>query len=429
MIRHLARVFLFLAISMAAATLPSVARAESGVARGSVWHWNMQGNFCLASRNCTGAKYPQSQYNTYQPVRNVKVYVRDQNSVIIGQGTTNTSGDFLVAWFRTSAPTGIHITWHAEHYSNRFVVYDANGGLWNLWSYNVTPVLGGITEFGGLAWGSSGAPLQITNWYDGAEREWRDALVFSTRQFAYFTGVTMLSGSSTCDTSCASGSENKIWLDVNSWSRPQARVMHEMGHIADDRSHRGQDVWQMVDYCYPSTGTCLEWSLGTAEWSSATWAESIATFFADAALWDRSAVEPYTCYSEVECPADHSIEYRPANVCVAEEYRMPITVTRILWDFYDTNADWSTQADGTTWWQDVRSATFEQMVETLYAFPDGRSGSQKNEGWTCPGFEIETSCSYGNRDARNIADFRYWYAPQLGISDPASQVPMTMNCQ
>ena len=96
----------------------SFTAASSGTVNGTMEFYQNQGNYCPTSMNCTGARYSQAQYHQYRPVKNVKVYiVRDSDQTVIGQGQSDTSGDFSIYWTDPSSSGNVsaHILWPGEH--------------------------------------------------------------------------------------------------------------------------------------------------------------------------------------------------------------------------------------------------------------------------------------------------------------------------
>lgn len=404
------------------AAAPASAHAAAGTATGTIQHFNRMGNFCPTTRDCTGAKYPQSQFNVYRPIRHVKVYVRDQASTIIGQGITDGAGAFSVSWYSPALPTAIHFTWHAEQKDNRFTLYDAAGATWVFWTHGVTPVDGGTTAFGTKSWGTSGSPHDITNWYDGAHREWWDSLWWSTRQTALFNNVSVYLASTDCPTSCANGDSNQVWMDPGSAYAPHERIMHELGHIASDRGHDGGNYWQMADYCWPGTGgSCDGWSQTSAEWWQTGMEEATASTYASFGLYSANAVAPHDCYaSQAACATSlYNLETSTGTACAANENRRQLTLARTFWDLYDSHVD---TAGGFT---DSASTSIDNMVQAFARFPNGRSDRQKNEGWGCFIIEELWSCWPDNRDARNMDDYRQHYFEQTGATGSSQ---LRMNC-
>ena len=396
-----------------ALALPGAAQAANGTASGRIMHFNRQGNFCPTTRDCTGSKYPQSQWNVNRPIRDVKVYVRDDSDAIIGQGSTDGAGNFTVSWSSPTLPAHVHVTWHGEHKDGRFVIQDANGATWVFWTFPLVAVSGGNTAFGDLVWGAPGAPHDITNIYDGAHREWWDSLWWSSRQQATYFGIRVYTGSTNCPTSCEQN--NQVWLDPGAAYTPQARVMHEMGHAASQHAHEGSGYWAMNDYCYPSTGSGCGWSYDTPEWRQPGMEEATATFYADVGLYAPNALQPHSCLSAAQaaCPTgvfNLETSTGPIGTCSTDEDRRPLTIMRILWDLYDTHVDC---AGG---FCDTVSASLDQMNNVFTAFPNGRSDGQKNEGWGCFLIEDPAFCWPDNRDAGNIYDYAAHFLAVTGMS-------------
>ena len=83
-----------------ASLVPMTASASWGYVTGRLLFFNNQGNYCNDDgRDCSGARYPKSQYRVNMPVRDVKVYVRrSSDNAIIGQGVANSSGYYTIYW-------------------------------------------------------------------------------------------------------------------------------------------------------------------------------------------------------------------------------------------------------------------------------------------------------------------------------------------
>src|SRR5690606_11564820 len=101
-----------------------------------------------------------------------------------------------------------------------------------------------------------------------------------------------------CATACAFGSLNRIHMPTGSDFAPQARILHEMGHMASYKSNPRRLT--LGSYCYPSTSTagiCLVpgnsgWNFKSSEWRGVAQEEGFATFLGDTALYEMSHEDP-----------------------------------------------------------------------------------------------------------------------------------------
>lgn len=402
--------------------LASGAHAATGTVTGTIKHWQKQGGYCPASRNCVGAKYRENQFDSAQPVEQTKVYVRNSsNDAVIGQGVTNESGNFTIQWTATPMPAQAYITWHAEHSDNRFVVRGASGGAWTFYSNPFGLVSSGTVNRGAMQWGTREAPHDVTNVFDGAQKMWWDSLWFSPRMRSFFSNVEIRFSSDECPTSCARGKDNLIIMDPASAYSPQGRIMHEMGHIASYRSHKGQEYWQRGVYDYPCP-TCDDgWNFYSPEWHRSSFEEGFATFLADVAFYGSSAPEPYTCLSG-QGPCFESPELSAGTTCnvAAQEGRWALSVMRVLRDVYDSVADCAPGGHC-----DAVSSAYSQFADTMFEFPDGRCNGCENEGWACFIIESKDLCWIENADGRSIYDFAGHYQAKYGVN--LSSV-LAMNC-
>ncbi len=103
--KHLAAVAFFL-ISLSGST----AFAVTGYIHARFMYYNHQGNFCPTSRNCTGAKYLESDFDHYLPVSHVKVGLFTTSGTAIGQGVTDANGYVTMQWTNTTAETS-YLDW------------------------------------------------------------------------------------------------------------------------------------------------------------------------------------------------------------------------------------------------------------------------------------------------------------------------------
>lgn len=382
------------ALSLAAVSSPALA-ASSGTATGTIQFYQNQGNFCPTTRNCTGAKYPQSQYNTSRPIKNVKVYLRRQSdNVVIGQGTTDNSGNFSISW---SDPAGsgnvlAQLIWRGEQKDGRFRIAGSAGEFWIWWS-NKTLTNGGNTSIGALTWGNSSSPHALSNLYDGAHTMWANSLAQSNRMNSFFTGVQVRAwDSATCPTSCADGPNNRIIMDDNSAYSPQGRILHEMGHIASYRASRDQNYKQGGSYCFGGEAAPCGWSLNGPENASVHFEEGVATHLGDVSLYFQNAPEPHTCLSSVACANNSfNVETSSGTSCAANVNRRPINAIRYFWDNYDSLSDYTGESLSRGVWE---------VVDTIHAFDNGADNNQKNEVWNAALTVMD------DLDGRSAVDFR-----------------------
>jgi len=378
---------------------PAQASAASGWVEGYIKHYQNQGNYCPTTRNCTTAQYLQAEFNTVVPARNVYVYLRDQNGAVIGTGITSSSGYYKFSWSRSTAPTSGSLIWTLKHGSGRFQIFAPAGETWILWS-TVSSIVDGTTSsspqnLGTRQWGSSGAPHQLTNGYDGAEKMWNRSLMYSNRMVNYFSNLDIRAFSnsvpnSNCSSSCAFGPANQVQLDANAAFTPQARVMHEMGHIA---SYVSNNFTYGGDYCWPSTGGAgCGWSFTSAEWRAASFEEGIATFYGDTAIYWNLNPQPHTCLSASFCPLNSfDVETSTGSgSCATNETRWPLSVDRYLRDMYDNVND--------PGFGEAMSRPYGEFFDTLAQFAAGTSNHQKDEPWNASYTALDA------RDGRSACD-------------------------
>ncbi len=395
------RLSLLLAVLMGAALLdPAPAHAASGWVEGFIKHYQNQGNFCPTSRNCTGARYLQAEYQTVVPARQAYVYLRDQNDTVIGTGTTSSTGYFKFQWTSPTTPTSGSIIWMLKHSGSRFQIFAPSGATWILWS-SVGTIVNGTTssspqDLGTRQWGSSGSPHTLTNAYDGAEKMWEQSLKYSNRMLNFFASLDIRAFSSSvpnaaCNTSCAFGAANQVQLDGSTGTpfSPQGRVMHEMGHIA---SYKSNPFLPGGDYCFPSTGTGCGWNQTTAEWRAASFEEGIATFFGDTAIYWYSNPQPHTCLSTSACTLNSfDVEASTGSgSCATNEGRWALSANRYLRDMYDSVND--------PGFGEAMTRPYGEFFETLATFANGTSDDRDDEPWN------SSRTALDNRDGRAACD-------------------------
>src|SRR5690606_18517219 len=106
--------------------------------------------------------------------------------------------------------------------------------------------------------------------------------------------------------SVAEGATRRVQLDSAAGFAPQARVMHELGHIASYVTH----PWQFTrDYTWapssppgaPEPGAAGKWQFTTAEWGVSGFEEAFATHYGSVAFWNDNSVNPTSCLSTGNC--------------------------------------------------------------------------------------------------------------------------------
>ena len=284
--------------------------------------------------------------------------------------------------------------WWGEHKDNRFQIKNTEGGRWIWWS-NVTLDKGTTTNAGRRTWGSAGSPHALSNLYDGAHEMWTHSLDPSNRMSAYFTGLSIVAFDDVCPTSCASGGDNRVTIDsTGSAYRPQARIMHEMGHIASYRGSRDQEYRQAgaAIYCFGGETAPCGWNMTSAENAAVHFEEAAATFMGDAALYTQGAIDPHTCNSSVACTTgSHNIEDSGGTSCATNDNRRPINAVRYFWDIYDSSSDFTGENLSVGQWF---------LVDTIHAFDNGTDDMDKNEVWN------DALTAMDDLDGRSCIDFR-----------------------
>lgn len=376
--------------------------SSSGVANGRLMFFNHQGNYCPTDRDCTGAKYLQADHDVYLPVRDTKIYLRNGSS-IIGQGTTDSGGNFSVGWHLSGVSGNLYtaqLVWHFEHKDGRFTIQTDGGGVYEVAAGGFVLHDGSTDSIGNILVGDGANPNQIANIYDGAWRDWAE-FSLSNRMLAYFTGVRVqaFTTASDCRNSCADGGNRLVRLDPAAAYRPQHRVMHELGHIASFVSNRDQSRSIYTDYCYPNTGSGCDWLQDTPEWSQQSFEEGLATFYADTALYYPWATAPHSCLADGACANGHfNIEESHQAQCVQGENRYELSIERYLWDAFDSNQDYAGE---------TLARNNYEFFDTINAFDNGRDNHQKDEPVCCIDFIFTFDCGLCNRDGRSAADFRF----------------------
>jgi hypothetical protein len=397
--------------------------AASGVVQGSLYFYNNQGNYCPEGRDCVGANYLEADFNVNRPVRDVKVYLLGEDGQVLGQGTTDGTGAFTLAWVGDADGTQATLLWRGEHKDGRFSLRTNDGESWALrteaFELQAETTADDPQETGDWFWGNSASPNALANLYDSAITMW-NSLADSNRMLAYFTGLIITAfNKEACPTSCAIGAANRVIIDSPAAAyAPQARLLHEMGHIASYKSSRQQRFRQagIGDgvYNWPERTPTGGWWLNTSEWGAAQFEEGVATFFGDRAFYGQDARQPMTCNASALPCSDRGfdVEHSPGDSCQEKSSRQPINVVRFLRDLYDSNEDF----EGETAVQ-----PFYVIPDVLFAFLDGEDNLHKNEPWC--------GSSVCEPDGRSTQDFRVLFEQELWDGDLSTvEAVSRMNC-
>jgi hypothetical protein len=399
------------------------AQADTGWLVGTWSVWNKNGNYCPTTNACTGARYTQASFDTWVPVSNALIYILDPSGAVVGSGGTDDNGYYSIGWYTPLPVANLRVRVHAYHKNSRFWVANTGGGLHygDTAPFAPTASSGSSPQnVGGWGLGSSMWPEWSFNAYWAGERLWRDVLGWTGLQTANFTNVEVrgladtianyLTPTGFFPTSAASGSLKRVQLDANAGYSPQARMMHELGHIATYVSN----AWKVgFDYNWPSQGAGGSWSASQNEWGSAAFEEAFATHYGNIAFWFNNADTPTycntttTCYSGGVPVAGTDIEVTSypfaTNNCVANEGRQPISHMRYFWDIFDNRND----ADGDTYSASVTH--FWQHLHNLAWYPLGTGTDQHEDPWN-PGKTAITepdgrgSLSYMRNYTANVYD-------------------------
>jgi hypothetical protein len=253
-------------------------------------------------------------------------------------------------------------------------------------------------------------------------REWRDVFNLVGVLQAGYTNVeirgfadTIAGFQGTCTTSCAYGPTKHVQLDAAAGFSPQARVMHEMGHIATYVTHN----WALTgNYNWPNTTGSSGWSQTSAEWSVSAFEEAFATHYGSIAFWGDNAVTPTTCLTSATCYdgtgtpfAGTDIEATSypyaTNNCstspTAPESRWPLSHMRFFWDVFDNHND----ADGDTY--TANQGDFWKHLHNLAWYPEGTGANQIDEPWNTARTAVTEldgrgSTSYATNYAANVVN-------------------------
>ena len=315
---------------------------------------------------------------------------------VVGAGKTATNGSYLIKWTGAASrpsPAKITLSFQTALDDNVFFVADATGVVAKL-QKTITPV-SGTTQ---------AAPQNLTDALAGAdgywnaywaiEKQWRETLAPASGPAMGSAGTEVRGFEFSipgflelCGTSCAVGAARKVQLDPNAKFTPQARAMHEFGHIVSYQTHPW--MWT-TNYDW---GGFAGWTESVAEWAVSGWEEANATHYGSITFWQATAVQPTTCYSNgghcymtagpVVPTSGSDLEKSSypftVNNCdltaTNPEARWPISQMRFLWDVYDNHND----ADGDSYSAAV--SHYATHVNLLAFYPEGTDFGQIDEVW------------------------------------------------
>ena len=448
-----------LALSM---LLPATAFAETGVLTGTFLFLNANGNYCPSTQNCKGSWYPQSDFNKEMPIANAKVYVLDPaqpaSMNVIGEGRTDDTGAWLAGWDTKGAPAPamIEVIVTATQADSIFGINDPAGQYANATTGTFAPTLG-TTLFTPQVLqpavaGTVALPDDYFNAYWAAEWVWRTVIQAAGTAQANFNNIEIrgfqdiipnfLTAAGNHPSSAAVGSMKRVQLDANAAMAPQARVMHELGHVANYIAHPAQlaTVYDWVPGATPPVKLVANpgpWAQDTAEWGAVAFEEAFATHYGSIAFWDLNSEVPTTCLAArgISCylpdasgAADMVIS--PATTLEASSFpvggtdncstnamnpenRWPLSAMRYFWDIFDDHDG----EGGDTY--SAGKANFWQHLAVLHDYKDGRGTNEIDEPWD------PTLPDVTEPDGRACASYEFNYQAMTGDSTTTQR---TMNC-
>ena len=379
------------------------AMAAYGVVRGNIEHWNKLSLSCTpstANGNCVGARYLDSQFDRYEPIRNAVVKLFDASTrEVIGEGFTNAQGQFTVPWFRTVHPGNVYLEWHTIHRDNRFRVTNDDGRFWsfhtNTFLADATTSMSAPQDIGPHRYGWRDGPNSVTNVYYAAQRVWSDALSSSALMHSRFTNerirVGNFGGSSFAR-------DDDIFIDNNNAFQFDT-IAHELGHEASDEASRN------YKFCgdYGRDGVPGH-SLNSPEWQCASFEEGVATFIGSRALYWQTARQPMMYGWNLENPNNY--------VCSGTQNRWEVMTSAFLRDAYDTQVDRA----------DEISMPFYRVFDVLNAFTGSTGNRGKDEPWRRFRRRLD------DKDGRSAVDYLRIGIDSLGLPSAQMSAIYAQNC-
>jgi hypothetical protein len=320
-----------------------------------------------------------------------------------------------------SGNVSVGVWWRSQHNTDRFRVTDVNGVLFYFWVPTQTAVNGANTAVGTWSWGAN----PLANVYDGAVMMWKNSLSGSTRLVSNFGTFTPDgSGATTyvqirafqddgnCPTGGAWGNLNRVCLPSSAWDQNHARVMHELGHIAEFVSNRDRKrdprVSDGTNNLYSFSDGLFQWNANTPEFYSVSFIEGMATHFASIGLYSRDATSPRSCIATSACNTTNGFDLEAATGDCTNRRRWPIVGERYFWDLYDNRNSTN----------DTTSRSVGDFADTIGAAANGTSNRQKDEIWN------STFTTLDDREGRSLIDYR----EVLKTRGHDSTASLTNNC-
>lgn len=371
---------------------PGLATASSGYLRGTLRFHQKNGGYCATGATCTGARYPQTNWDVQVGIPEAIVRLEKTDGSLIAATVTDSAGNYALAWsLDTNGPSAGLGT--ADVSASLELVYYHKDGAYQYRSFSMT---GSHTQYVSTTpvtlengktqatpqtfhkvWGTSANPGQIANSY------WAAYMVYAyvLDDLARFTNVDIQAFEPTgpatpqCKSSCAYGypvnvsdpagrlpfqdQRLTVVLDGNPATayQPLDRTMHELGHIGDFVSMQGGHYRHTL-YDYTGPANDPNWGYADQEYRPTALTEGFGSFAAMAALYTDGATDPRTCFTngssslsnERHCYATNSqavfkVEESHLGSCATGEGRLPISALRFLWDVYDDVVDGNDDVD------------------------------------------------------------------------------------
>lgn len=389
------------------------AMAASGQVTGKLHLYINQGQYCDSTiMNCGHARFPKAMNHSYQPIKEARVELADQNGNILGLSSTDNQGNFTLNWTAGSTPANAHVRWVYGHKDARFRVAPPNNmaSVWYASTASFTVINGGGKAIGSVYFND----MAIRQAYDSAHRMWDNAVKYAGVGVTSYYGIVILAEySGYSGASFNPGPPPYIKLGPDE-ARYPLTVHHELGHalhyLADT------DYNTTIFYNHPTKcpgNLCQSSSHGfwTQEWKRMTYLEGLASYLGLVASYWGHAPQPILCMGTLSsCPfADaDTFDVESTPTCQSGADRKEGNAVRFLWDIYDTQ-------DDSTFLEDV-VFTYGETVDRLADFPAGTGDGQLNEPFNA------SLTSIDDEDGGSMVDYLLFWGW-------ATYWPATANCQ